>query len=138
MDGADIAYRPITFVLNGGPGMASAWLQMGAIGPWRVRLDVHTDGPSASPVPIANLDTWLDFTDLVFIDPPGTGYSRILTTDNEARRHLWSVAGDIEALATVIRKWLDQYRPDRLSEVHPGRKLWWFPWPQAGAGAASE
>ncbi len=108
VDGADIAYRPVTFVLNGGPGMASAWLQMGAVGPWRVRLDVRDDGPSASPVPIANLDTWLDFTDLVFIDTPGTGYSRILAANSDARRRLWSVAGDIEALATAIRKWLGQ------------------------------
>ncbi|HUI21114.1 MAG TPA: peptidase S10, partial [Methylocella sp.] len=51
-------------------------------------------------------DTWLDFTDLVFIDPPGTGYSRILAKGDEARRHFYSVNGDIEALAATIRKWL--------------------------------
>jgi carboxypeptidase C (cathepsin A) len=107
-DGTDAATRPVTFVFNGGPGMASAWLQMGAIGPWRVQIDPATDGPSATPVPIPNADTWLDFTDLVFIDPPGTGYSRILTTDAEARRHLWSVGGDIDALAEAVRRWLDQ------------------------------
>lgn len=66
------------------------------------------DGPSASPEPIPNADTWLDFTDLVFIDPPGTGYSHIVTTDGEARRHLWSVGGDIDALAEAIRRWLDR------------------------------
>jgi carboxypeptidase C (cathepsin A) len=106
-ENADVATRPVTFVVNGGPGMASAWLQMGAVGPWRVRLDAATDGPSATPVPIPNVDTWLDFTDLVFIDPPGTGYSQILTTDAEARRHLWSVGGDIDALAETVRRWLD-------------------------------
>jgi carboxypeptidase C (cathepsin A) len=106
-DGAETATRSVTFVLNGGPGMASAWLQMGAVGPWRVRLDPATDGPSATPVPVPNADTWLDFTDLVFIDPPGTGYSHILTTDAEARRHLWSVGGDIDALAEFVRRWLD-------------------------------
>jgi carboxypeptidase C (cathepsin A) len=105
---ADPARRPVTFVFNGGPGMASAWLQVGAVGPWRVRLDPRTDGPSASPVPVPNADTWLDFTDLVFIDPPGTGYSPILATDADARRHLWSVSGDIDALALAIRKWLDR------------------------------
>jgi carboxypeptidase C (cathepsin A) len=105
---ADPATRPVTFVFNGGPGMASAWLHVGAIGPWRVRLDPQTAGPSASPVPVANAETWLDFTDLVFLDPPGTGYSRILTTDADARRRLWSVGGDIDALALAIRKWLDQ------------------------------
>ena len=107
-EGAVVATRPVTFVLNGGPGMASAWLQMGAAGPWRVRLDPATDGPAATAVPIPNTDTWLDFTDLVFIDPPGTGYSRILTTDAEARRHLWSVNGDVEVLAEVVRRWLDE------------------------------
>jgi carboxypeptidase C (cathepsin A) len=106
-EGADAATRPVTFVFNGGPGMASAWLQMGAIGPWRVRIDPASDGPSATPVPIPNTDTWLDFTDLVFIDPPGTGYSHILTADAEARRHLWSVAGDIDALGEAVRRWLD-------------------------------
>src|ERR1700750_1813131 len=43
MEGGDVATRPVTFVVNGGPGMASAWLQMGAVGPWRVRLDTATD-----------------------------------------------------------------------------------------------
>ncbi|MFL5288397.1 MAG: S10 family peptidase [Rhodopila sp.] len=105
---ADPAMRPVTFVFNGGPGMASAWLQVGAVGPWRVRLDPRTDGPSASPTPVPNGDTWLDFTDLVFIDPPGTGYSRILATESDTRRHLWSVSGDIDVLAVAIRKWLDR------------------------------
>lgn len=108
LDGAAAASRPVTFVLNGGPGMASAWLQLGALGPWRVRLDAQTDGPSASAVPVANADTWLDFTDLVFLDPPGTGYSQILATDGEARRRLWSVDGDVDALAAAIRRWLDR------------------------------
>ena len=105
---ADPATRPVTFVFNGGPGMASAWLQMGAIGPWRVQIDPATDGPSATPVPIPNADTWLDFTDLVFVDPPGTGYSHVLTTDADARRHLWSVGGDIDILAEAVRSWLDR------------------------------
>jgi carboxypeptidase C (cathepsin A) len=106
VEGTDVATRPVTFVFNGGPGMASAWLQMGAVGPWRVRLD-PSDGPSATAAPIPNLDTWLDFTDMVFIDPPGTGYSRILTTDADARRGLWSISGDIDALAEAVRRWLD-------------------------------
>jgi carboxypeptidase C (cathepsin A) len=104
---ADVATRPVTFVFNGGPGMASAWLHMGALGPWRVALNPASDGPSASAAPVPNTDTWLDFTDLVFIDPPGTGYSNIVTSDAEARRRLWSVGGDIDALAEVIRRWLD-------------------------------
>jgi carboxypeptidase C (cathepsin A) len=107
-DGTDAATRPVTFVFNGGPGMASAWLQMGAIGPWRVRLTPASDGPATPAIMIPNADTWLDFTDLVFIDPPGTGYSDIVTTDGDARRRLWSVDGDIDALAEAVRRWLDQ------------------------------
>jgi carboxypeptidase C (cathepsin A) len=60
-----------------------------------------------------NPGTWLGFTDLVFIDPPGTGYSRALLTGDEARRRLYSVDGDIETLAQVVRRWLD--RADRTA-----------------------
>ncbi len=106
LDGADPVPRPVTFVFNGGPGMASGWLQVGALGPWRLKLGEDAPIPSASPDPLPNPETWLDFTDLVFIDPPGTGYSRIVPGD-EARRHFLSVEGDIAALAEVIRRWLD-------------------------------
>ena len=112
LDGADRLTRPVTFVFNGGPGIASAWLQVGAIGPWRVSLAGDAGVPSASPALIPNADTWLDFTDLVFIDPPGTGYSRILGNAEAGERHFWSVRGDIDMLAEVIRRWLD--RDDRM------------------------
>jgi len=99
------AQRPVTFVFNGGPGAASAYLNIGAMGPWRLPLDQA--GPS-SPVALQpNAETWLDFTDLVFIDPPGTGYSRIAGGD-DVRRRFWSVEGDADALAVVIRKWTEQ------------------------------
>ncbi len=104
--GADRAKRPVTFVLNGGPGMASGWLQVGAVGPWRVPLG---EGPSAPPMPIPNAETWLDFTDLVFIDPAGTGYSRLLGESAALRREFWSVDGDIASLAHAMRLWLDRY-----------------------------
>jgi carboxypeptidase C (cathepsin A) len=106
LEGADSAKRPVTFAINGGPGAASAWLDLGAMGPWRLTLDRASPSPSAPPVTIDNADTWLDFTDLVFIDPPGTGYSRILAKGDETHRHFYSVNGDIEALAVTIRKWL--------------------------------
>jgi carboxypeptidase C (cathepsin A) len=106
LEGADPAKRPVTFAINGGPGAASAWLDLGALGPWRLPLDRASPAPSAPPVTVDNADTWLDFTDLVFIDPPGTGYSRILAKGDETRRHFYSVNGDIEALAVTIRKWL--------------------------------
>jgi carboxypeptidase C (cathepsin A) len=106
LEGADAAKRPITFAVNGGPGAGSAWLDLGAMGPWRLKLDGAPQSPSEPPIAIDNIDTWLDFTDLVFIDPPGTGYSRLLGKGDAARRHFYSVGGDIEALAVVIRKWL--------------------------------
>ena len=105
LEGADPATRPVTFVLNGGPGMASAWLQMGAVGPWRVPM---VAAPSASSAPQPNADTWLDFTDLVFIDPAGTGYSRFVATGDDVRKRLWSVDGDINSLSQTIRRWLDK------------------------------
>jgi carboxypeptidase C (cathepsin A) len=106
-DGTDPANRPVTFVMNGGPGMASAWLQLGALGPWRLPLDPQAISPSVSPAVIDNADTWLDFTDLVFIDPAGTGYSRFIDTGEEVHRRLWSVEGDVDAAGQFIRRWLE-------------------------------
>lgn len=109
-DGEDSAKRPLTIAINGGPGAASAWLDLGALGPWRLPLSGGALSPSAPPLTIANMDTWLDFTDLVFIDPPDTGYSRFLTDDESARKSFFSVSGDINGLAVVIRKWLTENR----------------------------
>ena len=108
LDNVPLTGRPVTFVVNGGPGSASAWLNLLALGPWRVRLP--QDGvlpPSLDPTLIANEQTWLPFTDLVFLDPPGTGYSQLLATTDEVRRKYWSTNGDIDALASVIRRWLE-------------------------------
>ncbi len=73
----DAKRRPVTFAFNGGPGSASAWLHLGALGPWRVKIDGDAVAPSAPPALLVNQETWLAFTDLVFIDPAGTGYSRV-------------------------------------------------------------
>jgi carboxypeptidase C (cathepsin A) len=98
--------RPVTFVFNGGPGAASAYLNLGAVGPWH--LPFGHMAVSSPPALAPNAETWLDFTDLVFIDPPGTGYSRIAASGDDARRRFWSVDGDAEALAVFIRKWIEQ------------------------------
>jgi carboxypeptidase C (cathepsin A) len=107
MDGGEAARRPVTFVLNGGPGAASAYLHLGALGPWRLPLDGPTLPPSSPPVLVPNPETWLDFTDLVFVDPVGTGYSLTRPgTPDELRNRLLSVEGDIDSLATVVSRWL--------------------------------
>jgi len=98
--------RPVTFLFNGGPGAASAYLDIVALGPWRLPLD--SISASASPVLVPNAESWLDFTDLVFIDPAATGYSHIVASGDAVRRNFFSVDGDANALAVVIRKWIEK------------------------------
>jgi carboxypeptidase C (cathepsin A) len=98
--------RPVTFLFNGGPGAASAYLDIGAAGPWRVPFE--NVSASATPSVIPNNDTWLDFSDLVFIDPVATGYSHIVAAGDNVRRQFFSVDGDADALAVVIRKWVEK------------------------------
>ena len=108
LDGTEAKSRPVTFVFNGGPGSASAWLQCGNAGPWRLPMTSEAAFPSAPPVLVPNAETWLDFTDLVFIDPVGTGYSRFVATGDEVRKHFYSVDGDAASVAVTIRRWLEQ------------------------------
>ncbi|MCP3460786.1 S10 family peptidase [Bradyrhizobium sp. CCGUVB23] len=112
LDGTDRATRPVTFFFNGGPGASSAWLQLGNAGPWRLPINADEVTPSTSSEVKPNAETWLDFTDLVFIDPVGTGYSRFVATGKDVRRRFFSVDGDVSALALVIRRWLEKH--DRL------------------------
>jgi carboxypeptidase C (cathepsin A) len=104
LDGQDAAKRPVVFAINGGPGAGSVWLQLGAIGPWR--LPMQGLAPSAPPALVDNAETWLDFADLVFLDPPGTGYSRPRDPKEAEKADLWTVDGDIGVLADTIRRWL--------------------------------
>jgi carboxypeptidase C (cathepsin A) len=112
LDGTDPRSRPVTFFFNGGPGASSAYLQLGCAGPWRLSIEGEGAISSASPDLKPNAETWLDFTDLVFIDPVGTGYSRFVATDEDTRKHFYSVDGDANALAVVIRRYLE--KSDRL------------------------
>jgi carboxypeptidase C (cathepsin A) len=112
LDGADRANRPVTFLFNGGPGASSAWLQLGDAGPWRLSISGDGAVSSASPELLPNAETWLDFTDLVFIDPVGTGYSRFVASGEDVRKRFFSVDGDVSSIALVIRRWLEKY--DRL------------------------
>ena len=137
LDGADPRTRKVTFVLNGGPGFASGWLQVGAVGPWRIPFGGDATAPSASPEPLPNAETWLDFTDLVFIDPADTGYSRILTTNDEARKRIFSVDGDIQYLAETIRMWLDRYNRDTSPKYLLGESYGGFRAPRLARELAS-
>lgn len=112
LDGPDRASRPVTFLFNGGPGASSAWLQLGAAGPWRLSIGGDGAVSSATPDLLPNAETWLDFTDLVFIDPVGTGYSRFVASGEDVRKRFLSVDGDVGSLALVIRRWLEKH--DRL------------------------
>jgi carboxypeptidase C (cathepsin A) len=112
LDGADRTGRPVTFLFNGGPGASSAWLQFGDVGPWRLSISGDGAVASASPDLLPNAETWLDFTDLVFIDPVGTGYSRFVASGEDVRKRFFSVDGDVSSIALVIRRWLEKY--DRL------------------------
>lgn len=106
LDGADPTTRPLTFAVNGGPGAASAYLNLGTMGPWR--LPLPTLSPSDMPATVPNAESWLPFTDLVFLDPVGAGYSWTNKTGDEARRRFWSVDSDIATLAVSIRKWVEK------------------------------
>ncbi|CAM5537643.1 S10 family peptidase [Rhodanobacter lindaniclasticus] len=98
--------RPVTFALNGGPGASSVYLNLGAIGPKKVAFGDKGDSPSDPPVLHDNPGTWLGFTDLVFIDPVGTGYSRALVDDKQATKDFYSTDVDIKYLSRIMYDWL--------------------------------
>lgn len=106
LDGPRNPNRPVTFAFNGGPGAASVYLNLGAIGPKRVQFGAQGDAPSDSAVLQDNPFTWIDFTDMVFIDPIGTGFSRSLTTPEESKKAFFGVKQDIEYLSRVVYDWL--------------------------------
>lgn len=102
----DGAERPVTFVFNGGPGAASAFLHLGAMGPRVVAFSLDGASP-VQPVALAdNPDTWLAFTDLVFVDPVATGYSRAAGPGEDAERAFFGVETDADAMAEFVRKYL--------------------------------
>jgi carboxypeptidase C (cathepsin A) len=107
-DVADRAARPLVFVFNGGPGSASVWLHMGAIGPKRVRMQDKGWLPAPPYRLEDNQHTWLDLADLVFIDPVGTGYSRAV--DPEKKKEFWGLDQDLKAVGEFIRLYLSRYQ----------------------------
>lgn len=100
-------HRPLTFSFNGGPGSASVWLHLGAIGPKRVKMQPEGLMPAPPYQLVDNEFTWLDQTDLVFIDPVGTGYSRAVKP--ELNRKFLGVREDIQSVGEFIRLYLGRY-----------------------------
>lgn len=98
--------RPVTFAFNGGPGAASVYLNLGAIGPKRVQFGAQGDAPSDAPIARDNANSWLEFTDLVFIDPIGTGFSRSLVDEAETKKAFYANDPDIRYLSKVVYDWL--------------------------------
>ncbi|QUD89035.1 S10 family peptidase [Phenylobacterium montanum] len=108
LDGPRDPNRPVTFAFNGGPGAASVYLNLGAIGPKRIQFGAQGDSPSDPAVLRDNPGTWLDFTDLVFIDPVGTGYSRSLLKPDETDKKFFTVKTDIAYLSRIVYDWLSK------------------------------
>lgn len=104
LDGADPKTRPLMFSFNGGPGSASVWLHLGALGPKRVRMQDDGMMPAPPYQLVDNDQTWLEMTDLVFIDPVGTGYSRATRPELEAK--FLSLNGDLDSVGEFIRLYL--------------------------------
>ena len=100
------ADRPILFAFNGGPGSASVWLHLGALGPKRVRINEDGSMPAPPYQVEDNPYSWFEHFDLVFVDPPHTGFS--LTASEAARKKMLGVEGDVEALAECIRVYLSR------------------------------
>ena len=100
--------RPVTFFYNGGPGSATVWLHMGAFGPKRVVTSTDAHTPAAPYSIVNNNASLLDATDLVFIDAPGTGFSRIAGRDKE--KAFYGVDQDAYAFAEFIAQFLSKYQ----------------------------
>ena len=106
-DGEESAKRPITFTFNGGPGSSSVWLHLGVVGPKRVVFDDEGNAPPPPYTYINNEYSWLDKTDLVFIDPVSTGYSRPAPGENPKQFH--GYVEDLNSMGSFIQHFLSRY-----------------------------
>ena len=102
------ATRPVTFVFNGGPGAAAVWLHLGTAGPKRVRLNEQGDAPPPPYSLVDNDTTWLEASDLVFIDPVGTGYSR--PAPGEKQEQFSGIEEDVRWVGEFIRLYTTRYQ----------------------------
>jgi carboxypeptidase C (cathepsin A) len=117
-----IGDRPLTFVFNGGPGASSAFLHMGAVGPTRVAFPADGTLPRMPPRLMPNEESWLAFTDLVFVDPVGTGFSRVIDSegepkdgqdtkkadrgDDDSAKEYFGYKRDLDSLCEFMGRWL--------------------------------
>jgi carboxypeptidase C (cathepsin A) len=106
--GAVPSERPVCFAFNGGPGSASIWLHLGALGPKRVVIQDDGHAPAPPYAVVDNPESWFEHFDLVFIDPPHTGWS--IAASDEARKKMLSVDGDVQCLTEVMRRWLTRHQ----------------------------
>jgi carboxypeptidase C (cathepsin A) len=118
-DGGD-SNRPVAFVFNGGPGASSAYLHMGAVGPQRVSFPSDGTLPTLPPKLVQNESSWLAFADLVFVDPVGTGFSRIIEKEpkkdekpGEGEKQdpdeYFGLTRDLESLCEFMARWLSEH-----------------------------
>jgi carboxypeptidase C (cathepsin A) len=117
-DAQDMAKRPITFAFNGGPGSSSVWLHMGALGPKRVEMGPDGEQPKPPYRLLDNEDTALEFTDLVFIDPVTTGFSRAAPGEQDKQFHGFD--GDLDSMAEFIRLYLTRFERWRAPKFLAG------------------
>jgi carboxypeptidase C (cathepsin A) len=109
-DGENGSARPVSFVFNGGPGAASVFLHLGALGPQILQTPENGAAPTSPVHLVDNPATWLGFTDLVFVDPVGTGFSRGKGKEENPDKPFWDVRADIASLGSVIRLWLTRHQ----------------------------
>ena len=106
-DAADKSKRPVTFSFNGGPGSSSVWLHLGVLGPKRVAVDAEGHAPAPPGRLVTNEHSLLDASDLVFIDPVGTGFSRMV--EGEKMKEYHEYKRDLESVGEFIRLWVSRY-----------------------------
>ncbi|HXO45088.1 MAG TPA: hypothetical protein VN846_06430 [Candidatus Cybelea sp.] len=105
-DVKDFSQRPVAFIYNGGPGSASVWLHMGAFGPRRVATENASATPPAPYKVVDNTESLLDKTDMVFIDPVGTGFSHAVGKAQD--KDFWGVDSDVRSLAQFISTYVSR------------------------------
>lgn len=109
-ENSDHKKRPVTFIFNGGPGSASIWLHMGFFGPKVVKVDSEAkQDDGAAPFKfVDNKQALLDITDLVFIDPIGTGFSKVIGKGKN--EDYWGLVEDAESISQFIRLWIKEHK----------------------------